>query len=76
MEQKKSLHEEPIYVEGSRDGIIVEIAMQYNTRLDGDIYSFVNNIHTHEGGTHESGFNAALTRLINDFAKKANLLKR
>ena len=72
---KEPLHEEPIYMEGVRQGIAVEIAMQYNTGYDSDLYSFVNNIHTHEGGTHESGFKAALTRLINDFSKKANLVK-
>ena len=72
---KEPLHEDPIYMEGVRQGIAVEIAMQYNTGYDSDLYSFVNNIHTHEGGTHESGFKAALTRLINDFSKKANLVK-
>ncbi len=73
--KKEALHEEPIYMEGMRREISVEIAMQYNKGYDSEVYSFVNNIHTHEGGTHESGFKAALTRLINDFAKKANLVK-
>lgn len=73
--KKETLHKEPIYMEAARQGITVEIAMQYNTGYDSLIYSFVNNIHTHEGGTHESGFKAALTRLINDFSKKANLVK-
>lgn len=72
---KEVLHEEPIYVEGERDGITVEIALQYNTGYNNLIYSFANNIHTHEGGTHESGFKAALTRVINDYARKSNIFK-
>lgn len=72
---KEVIHEDVIYVEGERDGISVEIAMQYNTGVAGNIYSFANNINTHEGGTHESGFRAALTRIINSYAKKVNLLK-
>jgi DNA gyrase subunit B len=72
---KEVLHEVPIYVEGSRDDIIVEVAMQYNQGYDGHLYSYVNNIHTHEGGTHESGFKAALTRLINDYGKKSGMIK-
>ncbi len=72
---KEVIHEDVIYVEGERDGISVEIAMQYNTGVAGNIYSFANNINTHEGGTHEAGFRAALTRIINSYAKKANLLK-
>ena len=58
-----------------RDEIFVEIAMQYNKGYDSQLMSFVNNIHTHEGGTHESGFKAALTRLINDYARKNSLIK-
>ncbi|MGL4335899.1 MAG: DNA topoisomerase (ATP-hydrolyzing) subunit B [Turicibacter sp.] len=72
---KEVIHEDVIYVEGERDGISVEIAMQYNTGVAGNIYSFANNINTHEGGTHEAGFRAALTRIINSYAKKHNLLK-
>jgi DNA gyrase subunit B len=72
---KEALNEEPIYIEGMRDEISVEIAMQYNKGYDSQLMSFVNNIHTHEGGTHESGFKAALTRLINDYARKNNLIK-
>lgn len=72
---KEVLHEEPIYVEGERDGISLEIALQYNTGYNNLIYSFANNIHTHEGGTHESGFKAALTRVINDYARKSNIFK-
>ena len=71
---KEVIHEEVIHVEGERDGISVEIAMQYNTGVAGNIYSFANNINTHEGGTHEAGFRAALTRIINSYAKKLNLL--
>lgn len=72
---KEPIHEEVIYVEGERDGISVEIAMQYNTSVAGNLYSFANNINTHEGGTHEAGFRAALTRIVNSYAKKLNLLK-
>lgn len=72
---KEVIHEDVIHVEGERDGISVEIAMQYNTGVAGNIYSFANNINTHEGGTHEAGFRAALTRIINSYAKKLNLLK-
>lgn len=72
---REVLHEEPIFVEGERDGISVEIAMQYNDGFTGQLYSFANNIHTHEGGTHEFGFKTALTRVINDYARKNNLFK-
>lgn len=72
---KEVLHEEPIYIEGERDGIAVEVSMQYNDSYTGYIYSFANNIHTHEGGTHESGFKTALTRIINDYARKSGLIK-
>lgn len=72
---RESLHEPPIYVEGSKDNIQVEIALQYNDSYAENIYSFANNINTHEGGTHESGFKSALTRVLNDYARKTNLLK-
>ncbi|MEK5161314.1 DNA topoisomerase (ATP-hydrolyzing) subunit B [Paenibacillus sp. FSL R5-0527] len=72
---KEVLHEEPIYVEGQRDMIQVEVALQYNEGYTENIYSFANNIHTHEGGTHESGFKSALTRIINDYARKAGMIK-
>ncbi|GBK62020.1 MAG: DNA topoisomerase (ATP-hydrolyzing) subunit B [Paenibacillus macerans] len=72
---KEVLHEEPIYVEGQREMIQVEIALQYNEGYTENIYSFANNIHTHEGGTHESGFKSALTRIINDYARKAGMIK-
>jgi DNA gyrase subunit B len=72
---KEVLHEEPIYIEGEKDGISVEIALQYNDGYTSNIYSFANNIHTYEGGTHESGFKTALTRVINDYARKHNIFK-
>ncbi|MEC0243892.1 DNA topoisomerase (ATP-hydrolyzing) subunit B [Paenibacillus dokdonensis] len=74
-EKKEALHEQPIYVEGSRDMIQVEIALQYNDSYTENIYSFANNINTHEGGTHESGFKSALTRIINDYARKSGMIK-
>ncbi|MBP3040519.1 DNA topoisomerase (ATP-hydrolyzing) subunit B [Bacillaceae bacterium Marseille-Q3522] len=72
---KEVIHEHPIYIEGSRDGITIEVSMQYNDGYTGNIYSFANNIHTYEGGTHESGFKAALTRVINDYARKNGIIK-
>ncbi|OAB42085.1 DNA topoisomerase (ATP-hydrolyzing) subunit B [Paenibacillus glacialis] len=74
-EKKEALHEEPIYVEGSRDMMQVEVALQYNDSYTENIYSFCNNINTHEGGTHESGFKSALTRIINDYARKTGVIK-
>lgn len=72
---REALHEQPIYVEGAKDHIHVEVALQYNDSYTENIYSFANNINTHEGGTHESGFKSALTRIINDYARKTNLIK-
>lgn len=72
---KEVLHEQPIYVEGAREMIQVEVALQYNESYTENILSFANNIHTHEGGTHESGFKSALTRIINDYARKNNIIK-
>ncbi|WP_085522424.1 DNA topoisomerase (ATP-hydrolyzing) subunit B [Tuberibacillus sp. Marseille-P3662] len=72
---KDVLHEEPIFIEGEKDDIDVEIALQYNDGFTSQFYSFANNIHTHEGGTHESGFKTALTRVINDYARKNQLFK-
>lgn len=74
-QNRELLHEDPIYVEGSRDMIQVEIALQYNDSYTENIFSFANNINTHEGGTHESGFKSALTRIINDYARKNNMIK-
>jgi len=72
---REALHEQPIYMEGEKDNIQVEIALQYNDSYLENIYSFANNIHTHEGGAHESGFKSALTRVINDYARKSNAIK-
>ena len=72
---KEVLHEEPIFMEGERDGISVEIALQYNEGYIENLFSFANNIHTYEGGTHESGFKTALTRIINDYARKNGIFK-
>jgi DNA gyrase subunit B len=72
---KEVIHEEPIFIEGERDGISVEVALQYNEGYTDSIYSFANNIHTYEGGTHESGFKTGLTRVINDYARKNGLIK-
>lgn len=72
---KEVMHEDPIYVEGSKDHIQVEVSLQYNDGYTENIHSFANNINTHEGGTHESGFKSALTRIINDYARKTNLIK-
>src|SRR5690606_38752013 len=62
---KGVVHEEPIYMHGNRDGIDVEISMQWNDSYNAQEFSFANNINTHEGGTHLSGFRAALTRTVN-----------
>ncbi|BCU80223.1 DNA gyrase subunit B [Polycladomyces abyssicola] len=72
---REVLHQPPIYIEGQKEGLEVQIALQYNDSYASNIYSFANNIHTHEGGTHEAGFKSALTRVINDYARRNNLLK-
>ena len=72
---KEVLQPQPIYFTGAKDDTIVEIALQYNTSYTENIYSFVNNINTEEGGTHLSGLKIALTRATNDFARKTNILK-
>ncbi|KEK17473.1 DNA topoisomerase (ATP-hydrolyzing) subunit B [Bacillus manliponensis] len=72
---KEPIHEEPVYVEGAKDGIQVEVSLQYNEGYTNNIFSFTNNIHTYEGGTHEVGFKTALTRVINDYGRKNNILK-
>lgn len=74
-EDKQAIVEEPIYLEGEAEGIQVELALQYTDTYHTNILSFANNIHTHEGGTHESGFKTGLTRIINDYARKAGLIK-
>jgi DNA gyrase subunit B len=72
---KEVIHEEPIYMEGQKEGISVEVALQYNDGYTSNLYSFANNIHTYEGGTHEFGFKTALTRVINDYARKHGIFK-
>ncbi|WP_425335413.1 DNA topoisomerase (ATP-hydrolyzing) subunit B [Salipaludibacillus daqingensis] len=72
---KTPLHDPPVFIEGEKEGLSVEVAMQYNDGFSSNLYSFANNINTHEGGTHESGFKTGLTRVINDYARKNNLFK-
>lgn len=72
---KDVLHKEPIYMDAKREGMEVEVAVQYNTSYVETVLAFANNINTQEGGTHLVGFKSALTRSINDYARKANLLK-
>ena len=69
------LHPDIVYVEGKENDIVIEVACQYNSSYQSQIYSFTNNIHTHEGGTHEDGVKQALTRVINNYAKNNKLLK-
>ncbi|VEI05377.1 DNA topoisomerase (ATP-hydrolyzing) subunit B [Kurthia zopfii] len=73
-ENKEPLHP-AIDLKGEKDGISIEIAMQYNDGFASNIFSFANNINTYEGGTHESGFKTALTRVINDYGRKNGLIK-
>ena len=73
---RKPLHPEVIYIETERDGIGIELAMQYNDGYNENVFSFVNNINTHEGGTHLTGFKAALTRVVNQYVQKSNLNKK
>ena len=74
-QHKQVLFPEPIYTEGIKDGILVEMAMQYNDSYAENVYSFANNIATPDGGTHLVGFNTALTRAINDYGRRYKLLK-
>ena len=67
---RKPLYPEPIYIEAKRDEAEIEIAIQYDEGYNENTFTFVNNINTHEGGTHLTGFKAALTRTLNDYAKK------
>ncbi len=73
--EKNILHETIIHLEGEESGVFFEVAMQYNSSYNENIYSFVNNINTHDGGTHEEGVKRALTRVINSYARKNNILK-
>jgi DNA gyrase subunit B len=74
-QNKASVNEKPIYMRGEKDGIDTEIALQWNDGYAETLYSFANNINTHEGGTHLSGFRSALTRTVNSYAAKNNLTK-
>ncbi len=73
---RESLHRKPIYFEAEKDGMQCEVAIQYTSSYSETVSSFANNINTHEGGTHLSGFRAALTKALNDFGKKGNLFKK
>ena len=72
---KTPIHDDIIHLEGMEDNVFFEVALQYNTGYNDNIYSFVNNINTHDGGTHEEGVRRALTRVINSYARKTNILK-
>ena len=72
---KKPIHDDIVYVEGAEDNISIEVAMQYNDGYSSNIYSFTNNIHTVEGGTHEDGVRLALSRVINNYARTNGILK-
>ena len=75
-ENREKLTANPIYMEGERSGVPVEVAMQYNTGFNENIYSYVNNINTHEGGTHLAGFRRALTRTLKSYADKSGLFEK
>jgi len=72
---REIIQTKPVYLAGQRDQIVVECALQYHDGYTEDVFSYVNNIHTVDGGTHEAGFKSALTRVVNDYVKKYNLLK-
>ena len=72
---KTPIHEDIIHLEGTEDNVMFEVALQYTNGYNENIYSFVNNINTHDGGTHEDGVKRALTRVINSYARKNNILK-
>ncbi|USS92671.1 DNA topoisomerase (ATP-hydrolyzing) subunit B [Fructobacillus americanaquae] len=74
-EDKQALFDQPVYVEGEENGIVVEVALQYTTGVKENLKTFTNNINTYEGGTHETGFKTALTRVINDYARKQKIIK-
>ncbi|HZE09863.1 MAG TPA: DNA topoisomerase (ATP-hydrolyzing) subunit B [Gemmatimonadaceae bacterium] len=74
--KRKSLHSEIVYIEAERDGVDIELALQYNDGYNENVFSFVNNINTHEGGTHLTGLKSALTRTINNYAAKSGALKK
>ena len=72
---KTVIHDDVIHLQGEEDDVFFEVAMQYNSSYKENIYSFVNNINTHDGGTHEDGVKRALTRIINSYARKTGMLK-
>ncbi|MBQ9072070.1 MAG: DNA topoisomerase (ATP-hydrolyzing) subunit B [Bacilli bacterium] len=74
-QEKTPIHENIIHLEGTEDNVVFEVALQYTNGYNENIYSFVNNINTHDGGTHEDGVKRALTRVINSYARKTNILK-
>ena len=73
---KTTINKEPIYFEGDRDGVVVEVAMEYNDGYAESMFSFVNNINTRDGGTHLVGFKSALTRTLNDYLRRSKLAKK
>ncbi|GAX88718.1 DNA topoisomerase (ATP-hydrolyzing) subunit B [Effusibacillus lacus] len=75
LNQNREVLHDPVFVSGEKDGVIAEVALQYNDTYGTSIHSFANNINTHEGGTHEVGFKTSLTRVINEYGKRMNLLK-
>ena len=74
-EGKEVIPKDPVYINQEKEGCVVELALQYHTGFNEQIYSYANNIRTHEGGSHESGFKSSLTRLLNDYGRKNGLLK-
>ncbi len=72
---KNALHNKPIFVVGEKDGVQAEVALQYNDSYQETVFAFANNINTHDGGTHLIGFRSALTRAVNQYAQRGNLLK-
>jgi len=72
---KECLHPVPIFIETTKDNVQVEVSIQYNDSYAENLFSYANNINTQEGGTHEAGFKSALTRVVNDYARKSNMLK-
>ncbi|MCG8605284.1 ATP-binding protein, partial [bacterium] len=75
-ESRAPLHKKPIYVKGEKDDVTIEIALQYNDSYIENIFTYINNINTVEGGSHLVGFKTALTRTLNNYAQKNNLLKK
>src|SRR3954466_12584148 len=75
-EKRKALHSDIVYIEAERDGVDIELSFQYNDGYNENVFSFVNNINTHEGGTHLTGLKSALTRTINAYASKSGSLKK